>query len=138
MKPRESLVRLKRFQLDEKRRRVAQIETMIAEFMRVAADLEREIANEEKRSGIADQNHFAYPTYAKAAAQRRDNLLRSADELQGQLNDAKAEMDEATADLAKAEHLEDREQIRFRPAEAARDQAIFEAKPFAVNTRPAY
>ena len=138
MKPRESLVRLKRFQLDEKRRRVAQIETMIAEFMRVAADLEREIATEEKRTGITDQNHFAYPTYAKAAAQRRDNLLRSAEELQGQLNDAKAEMEEATTELAKAELLEDREQIRFRPAEAARDQAIFETAPFAVNARPAY
>jgi flagellar export protein FliJ len=138
MKPRESLVRLKRFQLDEKRRRVAQIETMIAEFMRVATDLEREIASEEKRTGITDQNHFAYPTYAKAAAQRRDNLLRSAEELQGQLNDAKAEMEEATADLAKAELLEDREQIRFRPADAARDQTIFEANPFAVTARPAY
>src|SRR4029078_9157063 len=38
MKSRETLIRLKKFQVDEKRRRVAQIETMIAEFDRMAAD----------------------------------------------------------------------------------------------------
>ena len=42
MKSRETLVRLKKFQVDEKRRKVAQIETMIAEFERMAGDLERD------------------------------------------------------------------------------------------------
>jgi hypothetical protein len=42
MKSRETLIRLKKFQVDEKRRKVAQIETMIAEFERMAGDLERE------------------------------------------------------------------------------------------------
>ena len=134
MKPRESLVRLKRFQVDEKRRRVMQIEMMIAEFTRVASDLDREIATEENRAGITDQNHFAYPTYAKAAAQRRDNLRRSADELLEQLSEAKSDMDAAAADLTKAEQLEDREQVRFRPAETSRDQALFETKTFATST----
>ena len=76
MKSRETLIRLKRFQVDEKRRRVLQIEAMIAEFGRMAADLDREIAAEEHRAGISDPAHFAYPTYAKAAMQRRDNLRR--------------------------------------------------------------
>ena len=43
MKSRETLIRLKKFQVDEKRRKVAQIEAMIAEFDRIAAELEREI-----------------------------------------------------------------------------------------------
>src|SRR5947209_14066464 len=89
MKSRETLIRLKRFQVDEKRRRVAQIEGMIAEFERMAADLEREIKAEQDRAGIHDPAHFAYPTYAKAAIQRRENLHRSADELRAQLVDAK-------------------------------------------------
>ncbi len=37
MKSRESLVRLKRFQVEEKRRRVQQIELMIAEFEKIKA-----------------------------------------------------------------------------------------------------
>ncbi|MGB6284887.1 MAG: flagellar export protein FliJ, partial [Xanthobacteraceae bacterium] len=65
MKSRETLVRLKKFQVDEKRRKVAQIETMIAEFDRMSGELEREIRVEQDRAGIHDPAHFAYPTYAK-------------------------------------------------------------------------
>src|SRR5674536_16400 len=67
MKSRETLIRLKKFQVDEKRRRVAQIEGMIADFLRMSVDLEREIHTEQERAGINDTTHFAYPTYAKAA-----------------------------------------------------------------------
>ena len=123
MKSRETLVRLKRFQVDEKRRRVVQIETMIAEFDRMAGDLNREIAAEEQRAGISDPGHFAYPTYAKAAAQRRDNLRRSAAELHSQLDEAKAELGEAFEELKKVEILEDRERSAERAVDAARDQA---------------
>ena len=123
MKSRETLIRLKRFQLDEKRRRVAQIEGMIAEFDRMAADLDREVATEEQKSGISDLAHFAYPTYAKAARTRRDNLKRSADELKGQLDDAQAELGEAFEALKKVEILENRERTSERVIEASRDQA---------------
>ena len=123
MKSRDTLIRLKRFQLDEKRRRVAQIEGMIAEFDRMAADLEREVAAEEQRSGISDIAHFAYSTYAKAARTRRDNLKRSADELKTQLEDAQAELGEAFEALKKVEILDTRERAAERVAENARDQA---------------
>src|SRR6202008_674450 len=95
MKSRETLIRLKKFQVDEKRRRVAQIEGMIAEFDRIAGDLEREIKTEQDRAGIHDPAHFAYPTYAKAAMQRRENLRRSVSELRTQLDEAKLALDEA-------------------------------------------
>ena len=81
VKSRDHLIRLKRFQVDERRRRVAQIESMIADFARMVVDLDREIAAEEQRSGISDPNHYAYPTFARAAVARRDNLKRSPDEL---------------------------------------------------------
>ena len=55
MKSRDTLIRLKRFQVDEKRRQVAQIETMIAEFERMASELEREIKTEEGRARLHKQ-----------------------------------------------------------------------------------
>lgn len=123
MKSRETLIRLKKFQVDEKRRKVAQIEAMIAEFDRIAAELEREIKVEQDRAGIHDPAHFAYPTYAKAAIQRRENLSRSADELRVQLEDAKALLGEAFEELKKVELLDERDQARERAEENARDQA---------------
>jgi flagellar FliJ protein len=119
MKSRDTLIRLKRFQADERQRRVMQIEMMIADFARMAAELDREIAAEEKRAGIADPGHFAYPTYARAAMTRRDNLKRSADDLKAQLEEAKARHQEALDDLTKAEALDGRERAVDRVVDLA-------------------
>ncbi len=118
MKSRDTLIRLKRFQLEEKRRRVRQIELMLAEFTRMSAELDREIANEEKRAGISDPHHFAYPTYARAASARRDNLKSSIAELAAQIDDAKAAQEEAQAELLKFETLENRDKTNDRAIEA--------------------
>lgn len=114
MKSRDHILRLKRFQVDERRRRVQQIEAMIADFHRMAVDLDREIASEETRSGISDPNHFAYPTYARAAATRRDNLKRSADDLKGQMLDARTNLDAALEEFKKAESLDGRDKSGTR------------------------
>ena len=127
MKSRETLIRLKKFQVDERQRKVAQIETMIAEFERMAGDLEREIRVEQDRAGIHDPAHFAYPTYAKAAIGRRENLKRSADELRGQLEGVKGGLDDALDELKKAELLDERDQMRDREAEHAVEQSELEA-----------
>ena len=127
MKSRETLIRLRKFQVDEKRRKVAQIEAMVAEFERMATDLDREIQAEQDRAGIHDPAHFAYPTYAKAAMQRRENLKRSADELKGQLDDAKSALAEAFEELKKVELLDERDQARERAEQNAHEQAEMDA-----------
>lgn len=116
MKSRDGLIRLKRFRVEEKRRRVAQIEAMIAEFDRMARELNDQVLAEQERSGIHDAGHFAYPTFAKAATQRRDNLLASANELKGQLAAAKAECEEAVAELKKIEAIAERDQAHDKHA----------------------
>ena len=89
MRSRATLVRRSEFQADAGRQRVILMERMIADFDRIAADLDREILIEQERARNHDPAHFAYPTYAKAAILRRDNLKRSADELRTQLAKAK-------------------------------------------------
>ena len=91
-----ALVRLKEFQIDGHRRKVAQIQTMIAEFEQLATELDREIRVEQDRTGIHDPANFAYSTYAKAASQRRNNLKRSAAELRIKLGDARKALGEAS------------------------------------------
>jgi len=127
MKSRESVIRLKRFQADEKRRQVAQIEAMIAEFERMARDLDDQINSEQERTGIRDVSHFAYPTFAKAAMQRRDNLLVSANELREKLSAAQEGLAVAVEELKKFELLVERDQDRERAAaDTAEQEAIDE------------
>jgi flagellar FliJ protein len=118
MKSRDTLIRLKRFQVEEKRRRVAQIEAMIAEFSRMAADLDREIGVEESRSGVTDPTHFAYSTYARAARSRRDNLHQSTGELRGQVEEAKALLEDAVAELGKVQSMD----VRDKASDLIRDR----------------
>ena len=122
MKTRDSLIRLKRFQVDDKRRQLTQIESMIADFNRMADELDEQIRAEQERVGITDVSHFAYPTFAKAAATRRDNLRNSAHELDEQLERAREDLAEAIEELKKFEQLEERDQQRERSAQEMAEQ----------------
>jgi flagellar FliJ protein len=114
MKARESALRLKRFEADEKARKVADLEHMIREFENMAADLDRQIRAEEDRTGIKDPAHFAYSTFAKSASQRRDNLRTSADGLKAKLEGAQRERDEALEQVSRADTPETRAELRNR------------------------
>ncbi len=105
MKSREGNIRSKRFQIEDKERQVGQIESMIEEFNRMIGDLDHEISAEHRRTGIEDEQHFAYSTFARAATQRRENLKTSVADLQHQLNAGKAALDLAEAELT---HEQDR------------------------------
>jgi flagellar protein FliJ len=122
----ESLIRLKKFQVDEKRRQVAQIEMMIADFERMASELDQQIEIEQQKTGISDVAHFAYSTFAKAAMQRRDNLLASSADMKGTLENAQDQLAEAVEDLKKVELLDQREQGREADAEAKSEQADYD------------
>jgi hypothetical protein len=76
-------------QVADLKRRIPTLKRLIADCDRLAADLNQEVRNEEDRVKIHDPGHCAYSTYARATALRRDNLMRSADELRVHL--AKAE-----------------------------------------------
>jgi flagellar FliJ protein len=107
MKSRDSALRLKRFEVQEKARKVRGLEQMIRDFEVMAGDLERQVQAEEERTGIKDVDHFNYSTFAKAASQRRDKLRASIEDLKLQLDAAVRERDEAGSaidETAPAQH----------------------------------
>ena len=108
MKARENLLRLKHFQVEDKTRQLAQIDMMIAEFEKMHGDLNAQINFEEEKAGITDPTHFAYPTFAKAARARQENLDGSISDLKEKKIDAEAALEEADEALKKAQALEQR------------------------------
>ena len=108
----ESLVQSKKSQVDQRARAVVQIESMIADFERLAANLELEIRSEEDRTKNHDPSHFAYSTLAKANIQRRDNLKQSIDKLRVQLSVAQGALQKSSEELEAATRLAAAEQIR--------------------------
>ena len=122
----ESLIRLKKFQVDEKRRQVAQIEMMISDFERMASELDQQIEIEQTKTGISDVAHFAYSTFAKAALTRRDNLLNSANDMKGKLEAAQDGLAEALEDLKKVELLDQREHQREKDEQLKIEQQEYD------------
>jgi flagellar FliJ protein len=114
MKPRDMALRTKRFEANEKARKVAALETMIRDLENMATDLQRQIASEEERTGIRDSAHFAYSTFAKAAALRRANQLNSIGDLRTKLDIARREHEEAALELSKLEPVESRDHDRHQ------------------------
>ncbi|MDQ0321740.1 flagellar export protein FliJ [Pararhizobium capsulatum DSM 1112] len=101
--------------MKEKQRQLNQLQMMMAEFDRMTKELESQINFEEKKSGITDPSHFAYPTFAKAARQRADNLQVSVRELRIQQDAAELALEEVQAEHAKAAALEERDSnVRLR------------------------
>ena len=123
MKSRKSLIQLRQFEVDERRQTVTDIENMMSELNQMIIDLERQIEVEQEKAGVSDVNHYAYPTFAKAAIQRRDNLKNSVSELEGRLEEARDGLAEAFEELKKVELIEERDAERARADAAAKEQA---------------
>lgn len=90
---------MQRFDYDEKRQQVSDLELMITDFKRTASELDQQVKIEQQSCGITDVTHYAYPTFARAALARRDNLLASVADLEKRLARAHRELSEAQEQL---------------------------------------
>jgi flagellar protein FliJ len=117
-----------RLDYEEKKRQVNDLEIMIGDFRRMANDLDQQIKIEQQASGITDVTHFAYPTFARAAMTRRDNLRSSITELEKRLEQARDEATEAFEQLKLAESAGGLEaQRQIRPATRRKAQRLIGA-----------
>ena len=117
MPSRASITHTLGFQIEQHRRAVVQLQAMSADFGRQADSLDREIRIEEAHANNHDPSHFAYPTYAKAALRRRDNLRHSFNELKAQLDAVKKAL--AEAELAAVRLLDASQTVEIHATSAA-------------------
>lgn len=114
MRNKESLIRLHRFQVDERRRQVSDLEAMLEEFRRKETDLNRQVQIEQDKAGITDVGHYAYPMFAKSMLARRENLLHSIENISRQLAEAKEYLADSYRDLKKYELIEENRKRRAK------------------------
>jgi flagellar FliJ protein len=106
------LIRLKAVKVEQHRRAIAQIQTAITDLELLTDNLNREISTDEARTRNYDPAHFAYPTFAKVAIQRRNNLMQSIDKLKIQLDTTKNVLREKNEELDAAIRLVEGNRIR--------------------------
>ncbi|HAC60386.1 flagellar export protein FliJ [Parvibaculum sp.] len=135
MRNRESLIRLHKFQVDEKRRKVAELEIMLGEFRQRERDLEAQVEEEQRKAGISDVGHFAYPMFAKSVIRRRENILESIEGIERQLETAKEELAGAFRELKKYELLESSRRRKVRKEAMRVEQSELDEVALTIHRR---
>ncbi|MES1990583.1 MAG: flagellar export protein FliJ [Pseudomonadota bacterium] len=135
MRNRDSLIRLHRFHVDEKRRKLAELELMIQEFRARERELEAQVEAEQKRAGISDVAHFAYPMFAKSVIRRRQNILTSIADIEAQLDGAKEELSDAFRELKKYEVIEDNRKRKIRKEVMRVEQVQLDEVALGIHRR---
>ena len=122
MKALASLIRLHRFHLEEKRRTLAGFEGLMADLVRRLAQLEDEVAREQRQAADSSIGNFIYGAYARNVILRRETLKKSMAALQIEIDGARQAVAEAFQEVKRYEIAKERMDERERDEAARREQ----------------
>ncbi|MES2473231.1 MAG: flagellar export protein FliJ [Pseudomonadota bacterium] len=119
----DTLLRLKRFRVDEMKRRIASIDAMKADLERKLADLDDNVAREKQRAGDSDIGRLAFPSFLRSIESRRENLRTTLKEIEREYAIAQADLSDAYQDLKSLEVATEQQAKRLAEMQARRQQA---------------
>lgn len=119
----DTLLRLKRFKVDEMKRRIASIDAMKADLDRKLTDLDDNVAREKQRAGDSDIGRLAFPSFLRSIETRRENLRNTLKEIEREYAAAQLDMENAFQDLKSLEVATEQQAKRLAEMQARRAQA---------------
>lgn len=103
----KTIIRLHKWQLDEKRRELVELQTLRDHLQTQIERLEQEIAAERETARADFEASFSFPNYLKAAKDRRHKLDLSVAQVDHQIATATEAVAEAYQELKKYELAEE-------------------------------
>lgn len=116
------IIRLHKWQVDEKRRQITELEVMRSELIEKLEKLRSDLESEKEilaKSNVVDIN---YANYATAVMKRRENLEGSITEIDVSIENMKDELSDVFKELKKYEIVEQRALERERLEQQKREQ----------------
>src|ERR1700748_1163786 len=123
MKRTNSLIRLRRFRVDELKRRMATLDGMKADAERKLADLEDSVTREKQRAGDSDIGRLAFPSFLRSIESRRENLRATLKHIEREFASAQLDLTNAYQDLKSLEVATEQQAKRLAEMQARRQQA---------------
>ncbi|HVZ69847.1 MAG TPA: flagellar FliJ family protein [Rhizomicrobium sp.] len=123
MKRADTMMRVKRFKVDELKRRMTTLDAMKTDLDRKLADLEESIARERQRANDSDIGRLAFPSFLRSIESRRENLRETLKEIERERAAAQNDLAAAYQDLKAFELAVEQQARRQEEAEARRAQA---------------
>jgi flagellar export protein FliJ len=119
----DTLLRLKRFRVDEMKRRISTIDAMRANLERKLTELDEDVAREKQRAGDSDIGRLAFPSFLRSVEARRENLRNTLKEIEREYESAQADLNNAFQDLKALEFATEQQAKRLAEIEARRAQS---------------
>lgn len=119
----DTLLRLKRFRVDEMKRRISTIDAMRANLDRKLTELDEDVAREKQRAGDSDIGRLAFPSFLRSIEARRENLRNTLKEIEREYESAQADLNNAFQDLKALEFATEQQAKRLAEIEARRAQS---------------
>jgi flagellar export protein FliJ len=123
MKRGDTLIRLRRFRVDEMKRRMSTLDGMKADAERKLADLEDSVARERQRASDSDIGRLAFPSFLKSIEARRENLRATLKEIERERVTAQEDLNVAFQDLKSLEFAAEQQAKRVAEIESRRAQS---------------
>lgn len=123
MKRGDTLMRLKRFRVDDLKRRMATLDGMRSDLERKLSDLEDSVAREKQRANDSDIGRLAFPSFLRSIESRRENLRATLKEIEREAVQAQAELTAAFQDLKSLELATEQQAKRLAEVETRRSQS---------------
>jgi flagellar export protein FliJ len=120
MKRRDSLLRLKRFRVDELKRRLATLDEMKNDLERKLADLDDSVVREKSRAADSDIGRLAFPSFLQSIDVRRKNIRTTMSDLE---RERAAHQDDLAAAFQDLKSFELAEEERLRRAVESENRA---------------
>jgi hypothetical protein len=118
----DQLVRLRDWELDEKRRAMAEIQGLIDALIAKHEALKEEVLREQEIASSSIEASISYNAFANSVILRREKINAEIEERQEELTDANEEMLVAFQELRKAEIVRDDFDAKERQKEARLEQ----------------
>lgn len=99
----DTLIKLHRWQLDEQRRKVAEFESLAEKLRGELLRLDQDEVSEQQIASESHEANYAYSGYARALIDRRNKLMKSVEETEQQISQARAELADAFAEVKRYE-----------------------------------
>src|SRR5215470_10339129 len=99
----DTLLRLKRFRVDDTKRRLAAIDAMRADLEKKLTDLDDNVTRERQRAGDSDIGRLAFPSFLRSIEARRENLRTTLKEIEREHAAAQADLAAAFQDFKSLE-----------------------------------
>lgn len=129
------MIRLHKWQLDEQRRNLVDLEKMRDDLLKKFTDLEEELVQEQDMVAKSAIINLSYAAYATAVMERRENLEKSLTEINVSVEDMKDQVAESFKELKKYEVVEQREFDRQQAEFNRRQQADLDELSINLHRR---